>query len=211
MSAPHRVALGVAGGTGSGKTSVAHSILERVGGERIAFLAQDSYYKNVDWQKQGDLVHHNFDHPAALDTDLLAEHVRMLKAGQAVDVPVYDFVRHVRKAEVRRVEPRPVILLEGILLFAEPQLRSELDFKVFVDTDADVRLLRRLRRDIRERGRTVEDVLRQYMESVRPMHLEFVEPSKRYADIIVPEGGENMVALGMVVARVEQLLTAAAG
>ena len=211
MSAPHRVALGVAGGTGSGKTSVAHSILERVGGERIAFLAQDSYYKNVDWQKQSDLVHHNFDHPAALDTDLLAEHVRMLKAGQAVDVPVYDFVRHVRKAEVRRVEPRPVILLEGILLFAEPQLRSELDFKVFVDTDADVRLLRRLRRDIRERGRTVEDVLRQYMESVRPMHLEFVEPSKRYADIIVPEGGENMVALGMVVARVEQLLTAAAG
>src|SRR5436190_7156595 len=211
MSAPHRVALGVAGGTGSGKTSVAHSILERVGGERIAFLAQDSYYKNVDWQKQGDLVHHNFDHPASLDTDLLAEHVRMLKAGQAVDVPIYDFVRHVRKAEVRRVEPRPVILLEGILLFAEPNLRSELDFKVFVDTDADVRLLRRLRRDIRERGRTVEDVLRQYMESVRPMHLEFVEPSKRYADIIMPEGGENMVALGMVVARVEQLLTAAAG
>jgi uridine kinase len=205
------MALGVAGGTGSGKTSVAHSILERVGGERIAFLAQDSYYKNVDWQKQGDLVHHNFDHPASLDTDLLAEHVRMLKAGQAVDVPIYDFVRHVRKAEVRRVEPRPVILLEGILLFAEPNLRSELDFKVFVDTDADVRLLRRLRRDIRERGRTVEDVLRQYMESVRPMHLEFVEPSKRYADIIVPEGGENMVALGMVVARVEQLLTAASG
>ena len=203
--------IGIAGGTGSGKTSVAHSILERVGGERIAFLAQDSYYKNVDWQKQGDLVHHNFDHPASLDTDLLAEHVRMLKAGQAVDVPIYDFVRHVRKAEVRRVEPRPVILLEGILLFAEPNLRSELDFKVFVDTDADVRLLRRLRRDIRERGRTVEDVLRQYMESVRPMHLEFVEPSKRYADIIVPEGGENMVALGMVVARVEQLLTAAAG
>jgi len=120
-------------------------------------------------------------------------------------------VRHVRKSEVRRGEPRPVILLEGILLFAEPALRDQLDFKVFVDTDADVRLLRRLRRDIRERGRTVEDVLRQYMESVRPMHLEFVEPSKRYADIIVPEGGENMVALGMVVARVEQLLTAAAG
>jgi uridine kinase len=211
MSAPHRVALGVAGGTGSGKTSVAHSILERVGGERIAFLAQDSYYKNVDWQRSGDLVHHNFDHPSALDTDLLAEHVQRLKAGHAVDVPVYDFVRHVRTEEVRRVEPRPVILLEGILLFAEPNLRSELDFKVFVDTDADVRLLRRLRRDIRERGRTVEDVLRQYMESVRPMHLEFVEPSKRYADIIVPEGGENMVALGMVVARVEQLLTAAAG
>jgi len=211
LSPHHRVALGVAGGTGSGKTSVAHSILERVGGERIAFLAQDSYYKDVVWQSPGDLAHHNFDHPAALDTDLLAEHVRSLKAGQAVDVPIYDFVRHARKDEVRRVEPRPVILLEGILLFAEPQLRDQLDFKVFVDTDADVRLLRRLRRDIRERGRTVEDVLRQYMESVRPMHLEFVEPSKRYADIIMPEGGENMVALGMVVARVEQLLTAASG
>ena len=206
MSAPHRVALGVAGGTGSGKTSVAHSILERVGGERIAFLAQDSYYKNVDWQKQGDLVHHNFDHPASLDTDLLAEHVRMLKAGQAVDVPIYDFVRHVRKAEVRRVEPRPVILLEGILLFAEPNLRSELDFKVFVDTDADVRLVRRIQRDMSERGRSVADVLRQYMATVRPMHLEFVEPSKRYADVIVPEGGGNRVALEMVVARVEQLL-----
>ena len=125
-------------------------------------------------------------------------------------MPVYDFVRHVRTAEVRRVEPRPVILLEGILLFAEPHLRSQLDFKVFVDTDADVRLLRRLRRDIRERGRTVEDVLRQYMESVRPMHLEFVEPSKRWADVIVPEGGENLVALGMVTARVEQLLELAA-
>lgn len=211
MSAPHRVALGVAGGTGSGKTSVAHSILERVGGERIAFLAQDSYYKDVVWHSPEELLHHNFDHPASLDTDLLADHVRRLKAGEAVEVPVYDFVRHVRTAEVRRVEPRPVILLEGILLFAEPNLRQELDFKVFVDTDADVRLLRRLRRDIRERGRTVDDVLRQYMESVRPMHLEFVEPSKRYADIIVPEGGENMVALGMVVARVEQLLAAAAG
>jgi len=211
MKTPHPVALGVAGGTGSGKTSVAHSILELVGGERIAFLAQDSYYKDVVWNTPADLVGHNFDHPSALDTDLLTEHVRALKAGRAVDVPVYDFVRHARTPEVRRVEPRPVILLEGILLFAEPTLRDQLDFKVFVDTDADVRLLRRLRRDIRDRGRTVDDVLRQYMETVRPMHLEFVEPSKRYADIIMPEGGENMVALSMVVARVEQLLTAASG
>ncbi|MEO8505328.1 MAG: uridine kinase [Acidobacteriota bacterium] len=207
----HPVALGVAGGTGSGKTSVAHSILERVGPERIAFLAQDSYYRDVEWHAPGELLHHNFDHPAALDTELLSDHVASLKQGIAIEVPIYDFVRHMRTAKTRRVEPRPVILLEGILLFADPRLRALLDFKVFVDTDSDVRLLRRLRRDIRERGRSVEDVLRQYMETVRPMHLEFVEPSKRWADIIVPEGAENLVALSMVAARVEQLLNAAAG
>ncbi len=201
-----RVALGVAGGTGSGKTTVAHSILETVGPERIAFLAQDSYYKDVEWGRDADLLRHNFDHPDALDSDLLIEQVAALKRGEAVEVPIYDFVRHRRTRETRRVEPRAVILLEGILLFAEPRLRALLDFKIFVDTDADVRLLRRLRRDLTERGRTVDDVLRQYMETVRPMHLEFVEPSKRWADVIVPEGGENRVALEMVVARLEQLL-----
>ncbi|HZI64543.1 MAG TPA: uridine kinase [Thermoanaerobaculia bacterium] len=200
------VALGVAGGTGSGKTTVAQSILETVGRERIAFLAQDSYYKDVEWGHDHDLLRHNFDHPDALDDDLLIEHLQRLKAGHSVEVPIYDFVRHRRKPETRRVEPRPVVLVEGILLFAEPRLRELLDFKVFVDTDADVRLMRRLRRDLSERGRAVEDVLRQYMETVRPMHLEFVEPSKRWADVIVPEGGENRVALEMVVARLEQLL-----
>jgi uridine kinase len=200
------VALGVAGGTGSGKTTVAQSILETVGRERIAFLAQDSYYKDVEWGQDHDLLRHNFDHPDALDDDLLIEHLQRLKAGRAVEVPIYDFVRHRRKPETRRVEPRPVVLVEGILLFAEPRLRELLDFKVFVDTDADVRLMRRLRRDLSERGRSVEDVLRQYTETVRPMHLEFVEPSKRWADVIVPEGGENRVALEMVVARMEQLL-----
>jgi uridine kinase len=200
------VALGVAGGTGSGKTTVAQSILETVGRERIAFLAQDSYYKDVEWGRDADLLRHNFDHPDALDTDLLIEQVTVLKRGEAVEVPIYDFVRHRRTQETRRVEPRAVLLLEGILLFAEPRLRALLDFKIFVDTDADVRLLRRLRRDLTERGRTVDDVLRQYMETVRPMHLEFVEPSKRWADVIVPEGGENRVALEMVVARLEQLL-----
>jgi uridine kinase len=204
MSAP--VALGVAGGTGSGKTTVARSILEAVGRSRIGFLAQDSYYKDVEWGTDHDLLQHNFDHPHALDNDLLAEHISSLKAGRAVEVPIYDFVRHRRTGETHRVEPRPVVLVEGILLYVEPRLRRQLDFKIFVDTDADVRFIRRLQRDLLERGRTVEDVMRQYIETVRPMHLEFVEPSKRWADVIVPEGGENRVALEMVVARREQLL-----
>jgi uridine kinase len=200
------VALGVAGGSGSGKSTVAREILRTVGAERIAFLAQDSYYRDVEWRGEGQLLRHNFDHPDSLDSDLLCDHVDALKAGRGVEVPIYDFVRHRRRPETRRVEPRPVILVEGILLFVEPRLRAALDFKVFVDTDADVRLLRRIQRDMAERGRTVDDILRQYLETVRPMHLEFVEPAKRYADVIVPEGGENRVALGMIAARVEQLL-----
>lgn len=198
--------LGVAGGTGSGKTTVARAILDAVGAGRIAFLEQDSYYRDVAWGSHADLLRHNFDHPDAVDSDLLAAHVAELKAGRAVEVPVYDFVRHRRTGATRRVEPRPVVILEGILLFVEPALRGLLDFKVYVDTDADLRLIRRLRRDMAERGRSVDEVLRQYLETVRPMHLEFVEPSKRWADLIIPEGGENRVALEMVVARVEQLL-----
>jgi uridine kinase len=198
--------LGVAGGTGSGKTTVARAILDAVGAERIAFLEQDSYYRDVPWQSDAELLRHNFDHPHALDGELFAAHVAALKAGRAAEVPVYDFVRHRRTARTRRVEPRPVVLLEGILLFVEPALRELLDFKIYVDTDADLRLIRRLRRDLAERGRGVDEVLRQYLDTVRPMHLEFVEPSKRWADIIIPEGGENRVALEMVVARVEQLL-----
>ena len=200
------VALGVAGGTGSGKTTVADAILNSVGRDRIASLAQDSYYRDVDWQSDEELLSYNFDHPQALDSELLVAHLQSLKAGEAIEVPVYDFVAHRRRAETVRVEPKPVILLEGILLFAEAPIRELLDFKIFVDTDSDVRLIRRIRRDIRERGRTLEDVMRQYLETVRPMHLEFVEPSKRWADVIVPEGGENRVALGMVIARLEQLL-----
>lgn len=199
--------LGVAGGTGSGKTSVAESILAAVGRERLAFLSQDSYYRDVAWEDEAQLHAHNFDHPASIDSPLLVTHLRALRRGEAVDVPVYDFVHHRRRAETARVEPRPVVLVEGILLFVEPAVRGLLDFKIYVDTDPDVRLVRRLRRDIADRGRTMEDVLRQYLETVRPMHLEFVEPSKRWADVIVPEGGENRVALEMVAARVEQLLT----
>ncbi|MEP7010988.1 MAG: uridine kinase [Acidobacteriota bacterium] len=198
--------LGVAGGTGSGKTTVVRSILDAVGRDRIALIEQDNYYRDVDWTTDSSLLHHNFDHPAAIDNELLVEHVRELRAGRAVEVPIYDFVRHRRTDRTRVVEPRPVVLLEGILIFVEPSLRAIQDFKVYVDTDADIRLIRRLTRDLDERGRTVEDVLRQYQETVRPMHLEFVEPSKRWADIIIPEGGENRVALEMVVARVEQLL-----
>lgn len=198
--------LGVAGGTGSGKTTVARAILDAVGAERITLIEQDSYYCDVDWRTEGELLHHNFDHPSALDNELLASHLAALKAGHPVEVPVYDFVRHRRTARTKRVEPQPVILLEGILIFVEPALRGLLDFKIYVDTDADLRLIRRLGRDMAERGRTVQDVLRQYLETVRPMHLEFVEPSKRWADIIIPEGGENRVALEMVVAHVQQLL-----
>ena len=200
------VALGVAGGTGSGKTSVASAILDEVGRQRIAFLAQDSYYSDIEWRDEEQLLHHNFDHPDALDNDLLVEHLRALKADRPAEVPIYDFVRHVRTEETVRVESRPVILLEGILLFVEPELRELLDLKIYVETAADVRLMRRVHRDIEERGRTVDDVFRQYADTVRPMHLEFVEPSKRFADVIVPEGASNRVALEMVIARVEQLL-----
>lgn len=198
--------LGVAGGSGSGKTTVARSILDSVGQERIALIQQDSYYRDIEWSSDAELLHHNFDHPAALDNDLMVAHLHALKAGHAVEVPIYDFVRHRRTDRTRRIEPQPVVLVEGILIFVEPSLRALLDFKIYVDTDADIRLIRRLGRDMTERGRTVEDVLRQYLETVRPMHLEFVEPSKRWADVIIPEGGENRVALEMVVARVEQLL-----
>jgi uridine kinase len=203
---PRPCILGVAGGTGSGKTTVVRSILEAAGEDRIALIEQDSYYRDIDWRSESDLLRHNFDHPAALDNDLLVAHLAALKAGHPVEVPIYDFVRHRRMPRTRRVLPLPVILLEGILIFVEAALRELLDFKIYVDTDADLRLIRRLGRDIAERGRSVKDVLRQYLETVRPMHLEFVEPSKRWADIIIPEGGENRVALEMVVARVEKLL-----
>lgn len=202
------VCLGVAGGTGSGKTTVADAIVARIGASRIAYLQHDSYYRDLANAPEQVLLHHNFDHPDALESELLAAHIRELKAGRAVEVPVYDFKVHRRTGQTRRIEPRGVILVEGILIFAEPTLRQLFDIKLFVDTDADLRLIRRLRRDISERGRAVDNVINQYLETVRPMHLEFVEPTKRWADIIIPEGGFNAVALEVVCARVEALLQA---
>ncbi len=200
------VVIGIAGGTGSGKTTVANVILERVGAGHIALLPHDAYYKDLDNlpRAQRDLV--NFDHPDSLETDLLVAHIRGLREWRAVDIPIYDFTTHTRTNRTQHIEPQPVILVEGILIFHEPTLRELFDVKIFVDTDADIRFIRRLQRDILERGRTVESVIHQYQTTVRPMHLEFVEASKRHADVIIPEGGHNTVAMDMVVARMESML-----
>jgi uridine kinase len=198
--------IGVAGGTGSGKTTVSNSILERVGSDQISYIQHDHYYRDRSHLPPEERGKINFDHPDSLENELLARHLKILKGGQAVEVPQYDFTTHVRKPETTRVEPRRVILVEGILIFAVKALRDLMDIKLFVDTDADIRLIRRIRRDMTERGRTLESVIRQYTESVRPMHLEFVEPSKRYADIIIPEGGFNVTAIDMVVAKVEAMI-----
>jgi uridine kinase len=203
-----RIVIGVAGGTGSGKTTVSEAILDRVGRDQIAFLQHDSYYRDRSHLPPEERPNANFDHPDALESELLAQHLTSLKAGQAVQVPLYDYTSHTRRGETVRVEPRRVILVEGILIFAEKTLRELMDIKVFVDTDADLRFIRRLQRDITERGRTVETVIRQYTETVRPMHLEFVEPSKRYADIIIPEGGFNVTAIDMLVTKVKDMIAA---
>ncbi len=192
--------IGVAGGTDSGKTTVSEAILERVGRERITHIQHDSYYKDLSHLPLEGRHKTNFDHPGALDTNLLVEHLKRLQAGSPVEVPIYDFTTH-----TRRVEPRGVTLVEGILIFAHKALRELMGLKIFVDTDADIRFIQRLQRDITERRRTMKSVVRQYLEIMRPMYLEFVEPSKRYADIIIPEGGFNVTAIDMVVARVEAM------
>jgi uridine kinase len=198
--------IGIAGGSGSGKTTVAQEILNRVGPEKIAYLPHDAYYKDLSGLPPAQRAEVNFDHPHSLETELLAMHVEQLKTGQPVELPVYDFSKHCRTDKTIAIAPRRVIIVEGILIFAEPDLRPLFDVKIFVDTDADLRLIRRLQRDISERGRTAETVIQQYMKTVRPMHLEFVEPSKKYADVIIPEGGFNTAALDMVTARIESLL-----
>jgi uridine kinase len=198
--------IGIAGGSGSGKTTVAQEILQRVGPARIAFLQHDSYYKDLSGLPPTQRAEVNFDHPNSLETDLLIEHIAALRSGKAVEVPIYDFSTHSRTTRTFTVQPRRVILVEGILIFTEAALRDMFDVKIFVDTDSDLRLIRRLERDIAERGRNVQSVIKQYQTTVRPMHLEFVEPSKRYADVIIPEGGFNTAALDMVVARVDALL-----
>ncbi len=198
--------IAIAGGSGSGKTTVAQAILNRVGKDRIAYLPHDAYYRDLSALPRVQREQVNFDHPNSLETSLLIEHIRKLKLYEPVDLPVYDFTTHTRTDRTVRVEPKRVIIVEGILIFAEAELRSLFDVKIFVDTDPDVRFIRRLERDITERGRTVEMVIRQYLNTVRPMHMDFVEPSKRYADVIIPEGGFNTVALDMVISRIESLL-----
>jgi uridine kinase len=203
---PTPLVIGIAGGSGSGKTTLAQLILERIGAERIAYLPHDAYYKDLTGLPPNQRVAVNFDHPDSLDTDLLVQHVQTLKNSQSINLPIYDFKNHNRTDRSILVEPHPVIMVEGILIFSDKTLRNLLDVKIFVDTDSDIRFIRRLERDIRERGRTTDMVVRQYLATVRPMHLEFVEPSKRYADVIIPEGGLNEVAMEMVVARLEALL-----
>jgi uridine kinase len=198
--------IGIAGGSGSGKTTLANLILDRVGADRIAYIPHDAYYKDLRMLPSNERATVNFDHPNSLDTDLLIQHIQQLKNHQIVDLPIYDFKTDTRTQFFKRILPRPAVIIEGILIFGEAPLRELLDLKIFVDTDPDIRFIRRLKRDIDERGRTPESIIHQYLTTVRPMHMEFVEPSKRYADIIVPEGGHNAVAMEMIVARIESLL-----
>jgi uridine kinase len=200
------VLIGVAGGTGSGKTTVSNAILDKVGRERIATLPHDAYYRDLDDLPVALRDTLNFDHPDSLENDLLIEHLKQLKSGLSIELPVYDFTTNRRSTDTIHVEPQPVILVDGILIFVERALRNMFDMKIYVDTDADIRFIRRLKRDIAERGRTAQSVIDQYLSTVRPMHLDFVEPAKRYADIIIPEGGQNAVAIEMVAARIQALL-----
>jgi uridine kinase len=201
--------VGIAGGSGSGKTTLAEAILDEIGRERIAFLPHDAYYRDQSHLTLEERLRVNYDHPDALETDLLIQHIEALHRGEAIERPVYDFKLNTRSPETRYVEPRQIILGEAILLFYEPQLRKLFDMKLFVDADPDICFIRRLMRDIQERGRTVESVITQYLGTVRPSYIEFVEPSKRFADVIIPEGGMNNVALQMVIARLRGLLDGA--
>ncbi len=193
--------IGIAGGTGSGKTTVAKSIGASLPRDRVSAIEYDAYYRDRPDLAPEDRAQLNFDHPDSLETELLVTHLRSLKAGVGVDVPIYDFVSHRRRTEFHRVEPTPVVIVEGILVFVEPALRDLLDIKIFVDTDADIRIFRRIRRDMEHRGRSFDSIREQYYRTVRPMHMQFVEPSKRWADLIIPEGGNNRVALDLILAK----------
>jgi uridine kinase len=201
--------IGICGGTGSGKTTVANRILESVSASEVVFIQQDSYYRNLkdlplDYRRAV-----NFDHPDALDNDLLVHHVRRLRAGERVELPIYDFKTHSRLNETILIEPKPIVIVEGILIFSDPRLLEQMDIKVFVDTPDDIRFIRRLRRDIAERGRTVDSVIEQYLATVRPGHILFVEPSKRYADVIIPEGGHNLVSIDLISGKIRERLASA--
>src|SRR5918999_6361810 len=201
--------IGISGGTGSGKTTVANRILETVEASEVVFIQQDSYYRNLkdlplDYRQVA-----NFDHPDALDNDLLVYHIRKLKAGGSVELPIYDFKTHTRLNETVLIEPTPIVIVEGILIFVDARLLEQMDIKVFVDTPDDIRFIRRLRRDIAERGRTVDSVIEQYLATVRPMHMQFVEPSKRNADVIIPEGGYNLVSIDLISGKIREKLASA--
>ena len=201
-----RILIGIAGGSGSGKTLVARTIVQELGSNRVVVIDQDSYYRNLDEIPFRDREVRNFDHPDAFDNDLLKRHIRDLLEGRAIEEPIYDYTEHRRLAETRAVGDHLVVVLEGILIFVDPELRGLMDIKLFIDADPDVRFIRRLRRDMVERGRPVDSIIRQYEESVRPMHMLFVEPSKRHADLIVPEGGHNKVAIDLVKTKIRELL-----
>lgn len=198
--------IGICGGTGSGKTTITRRIIEALTETSVIVLQQDNYYRDYPELSFEERVKVNFDHPDSMDTPLLAEDVRRLRAGRAIERPTYDFANFQRLKGTVRIEPRPAIIVEGILIFESKPLRELMDIKVFVDTDADLRFIRRLVRDIRERGRTMEMVVEQYMNTVRPMHMEFVEPSKRYADLIIPEGGYNDVGIDLVIQKIRSLV-----
>jgi uridine kinase len=202
------IILGVAGGSGSGKTTVVRAIVSELGGEQVTVVHHDSYYRDTSHLSVAERLAINYDHPDALETELLVEHLRELRENRGVAVPVYDFAEHSRLERRDHVVPRKVIIVDGLLILWDRPLRELMDIKVFVDTDADIRFIRRLQRDIRERGRSTESVVQQYTRTVRPMHLEFVEPSKRYADLILPEGGHNRVGIDMLVTKVRSVLTA---
>jgi uridine kinase len=208
-SAPRPVLVGVAGGTGSGKTTVVRSLVNALGDRDVAIIQHDSYYRDRSHLPTADRANINYDHPDALETSLLVDHLSCLLQGQVVQTPIYDFATHTRRRETNPVEPRKVIVLEGILIFVDPALRALMDIRIFVDTDDDVRFIRRLERDIMERGRTMPLVIQQYLATVKPMHLEFVEPSKRYADLIIPEGGLNRIAVDVLITKIKSLIAGA--
>jgi len=198
--------IGIAGGTGSGKTTVTQAILDRLDKSRVVVIQHDSYYRDLSAYGGRTPETINFDHPDSLETPLMIRHIRELKAGNSIDEPIYNFTTHRRLDSTRRVEPREIIIIDGILIFVDKELRELMDVKIFVDTDADERLIRRIRRDILERGRSMESVMQQYMGTVKPMHLEFVEPSKHWADVIIPRGAMNTVAIDMVVSKISMML-----
>jgi len=200
------IIIGVAGGTASGKTTVSRKIVEQIGPERLAYIEHDAYYRDLSHLPLEQRREFNFDHPDALEDELLIAHLETLLQGQPVQIPVYDFATYVRTDRLERIEPKRVILVAGILIFVNKTLREMMDIKIYVDAPADLRFIRRLMRDLSERDRTVENVIDQYLQTVRPMHLEFVEPSKRYADVIIPRGGQNLKAIEMVVAQIQRML-----